>query len=178
MDLGLIGEYLGMVQMFGKMMAGNLPLGPEMLAGLDFLGKEADKLPQSKARKSQEKKLVRDFETRLKLVEQGIPSFMSGALASSHEDALKFQKGLSQGMSQSPDSLTPEQIFDRHTPSFMALAFDWRTYAKCRSVGEIHRTLCEKLGAQKVGSLKTFEKQVVKKIGLKIRERGRPTGTK
>jgi hypothetical protein len=176
--LETLGEFFGTVQMLGKMLTGQIPIGPEIQAGIDSLKKQSDKQPQSKTKAALEKKLGKDFAARLVLVEQGIPSLMSGVLASSHADVIKFQKGLSRGMSQSPDNLTPTQIFERHTPSFIALAFDWRTYAECSSVAEIHRTLCGKLGEQKVGSLKTFEKYVVKKIGLKVRGRGRPAGKK
>ena len=174
-DLELIGELLGRTQAFGKMFNGEITVGPEMQAGKEWLEKWAASQPWPSEIKAKAKVLARDFEARLETIQQGIPNFLNAALASSHEDALKYQKGLSRGMNLAPDEMTPGQAFQRHTRTFLLLTMQWRRFSKCRSIGEIHRILCKEIGEDKIGSLKTFEKQVVKKIGLKIRGRGRPS---
>ena len=45
---------------------------------------------------------------------------------------------------------------------------------KIRSVGRVHRVLCQALGEKNVGSLKTFENRIAGKIGMKFGARGRP----
>jgi len=54
------------------------------------------------------------------------------------------------------------------------LGTQWRSFSKCRSVAEVHRKLCKDLGEKQVGSLKTFENRVAKKIGMKFGRAGRP----
>jgi len=175
-DLELIGELLGRTQAFGKLFNGEIPFGSEIKAGLDWLEKLAASQPKSPARTASEKVMVRDFQARLETIQRGIPNFLNAALDSSHEDALKYQKGLSRGMNLAPDEMTPGQIFQRHTRTFLVLAIQWRRFSKCRSVGEIHRILCKEIGEDKIGSLKTFENRVAKKIGLKVRGPGHPVG--
>jgi hypothetical protein len=174
-DLELIGGLLGRVQAFGKMFNGEIPVGPEMQAGKEWLEKVAVSQPWPPEIKAKANVLARDFEGRLEATQKGIPDFVNAALESSHEDALKIQSGLLRGMNLVPDELTPGQTFQRHTLTFLVLATQWRRFSKCRSVGQIYKILCKEIGENRIGSLKTFEERVAKKIGLKVRGRGRPS---
>ena len=78
------------------------------------------------------------------------------------------------GMNLEPDELAGGKTFQRHTRTFWVLGTGWRLFAKCRSVGEVHRKLCAEIGEAKIGSLKTFENRVAKKIGMKFGRSGRP----
>lgn len=176
LDMELLGECIGRMEVVGKLISGKIPMGSEMKEGMEELKKQAALLPESKERTAREKILKRDFQVRVNATNQFIPDFIKAALDSSHEDAVKFQEGLLRGMSVSADELTAGQIFERHTRTFLVLALGWRRFSKCRSIGEIHRILCKEIGVEKIGSLKTFENRVVKKIGLKVRKRGRPPG--
>ena len=173
-DLELIGELLGRTQALGKLFAGEIPFGPEMKAGQEQVEKVAATLPKSPALTALTNGMLRDFQASLETAKDGIPSFMGAALDSSYEDALKYQKGLSQGMNLAPDKMTPEQTFQRHTQTFLLIVMQWRRFSKCRSVGEVHRILCKEHGKEKIGSLKTFENRVAKKIGMRFGRSGRP----
>jgi len=87
---------------------------------------------------------------------------------------VQFQKGLLRGMSLAPDELATGNVFQRHTRTFWVLGTQWQMFVQCGSVGKVHRTLCNAIGETKIGSLKTFERDVAKKIGMKFRRSGRP----
>jgi len=173
-DLEFLGEFIGRLQAIGKLHSGEIPMGAEMKAGVEQIERQAASLPQSRERTAREKMLKQDWQARVVANQEVIPNLIRAALDSSHEDALKFQKGLVRGMNLQPDELTAMQVFQRHTLTFWVLAVQWRRFSKCRSVGEIHRILCKEIGEAKVGSLKTFEERVARKIGMKVRGRGRP----
>jgi hypothetical protein len=173
-DLEPFGELLGRMQAFGKLYAGEIPMGPEVKQEYDRLLKKVAGQPQTPERIARAKRLVKDMKARTAATEDAIPQMMSAALASSHEDALKFQKGLMRGMSLAPDDLATGKVFQRHTRTFWTLAVMWPIFSKCRSVAEVHRILCKAVGEQKAGSLKTFENRVAKKIGMKFGRSGRP----
>jgi hypothetical protein len=175
-NLEIIGGLLGRTQAFGKMINGEIPVGPEMQAGKEWLEKLVASQPWPPERIAKAKELEKDFEGSLETIKEGIPNFLNAALDSSHDDTLKYQKGLSRGMNLDPDEMTPGQIFERYTLIFLVLATQWRRFSNCDSAAEIHRILCKEIGENKVGSLKTFEERVVRKIGLKVRGRGRPAG--
>ena len=175
LDLELIGELIGRIEVLGKLHGGQIPMGSEMKAEVDQIEKHAASLPKSKERTARGKMLKQDWQARVEATNQAIPNLIKAALDSSHEDALKFQKGLLRGMNLSPDELTAGQVLERHTRTFLVLAVQWRRFSKCRSLREIYGILCSEIGEDKIGSFKTFENRVAKKIGLKVRGRGRPS---
>ena len=77
-------------------------------------------------------------------------------------------------MKLSPDELSTGRTFQRHTRTFWVLGVIWPAFAKCQSVAEVHRILCQAVGEKQVGSLKFFENKIAKKIGMKFRRSGRP----
>jgi hypothetical protein len=176
-DLELYGELLGRLQAFGKVFSGEIPMGLEAQAELDRLQTLAASQPQSPERKAREKAAVNDLNVRVKAVEQGISDLMKAAMSSSHEDTLKFQKGLSRGLNLSPDDLVSANVFERHTRTYYVLVTYWRFWVKCKSLREVYDHLCKAVGENKIGSFKTFER-LCKKIRFKIRGRGRPPGKK
>lgn len=173
-DLELIGELLGRLQAFTKLYGGEIPMGSEVQAEWDKLQARADALPKTAALAARKKALGVDLATKFAAVGESIPRMMEAALASSHEDALKFQKGLMRGMTLGPDDLATARTFQRHTRTFWVIAVMWRTFSKCQTVAEVHRILCMAVGEDTVGDLKTFENRVVKVIGMKLGESGRP----
>ena len=173
-DMELVGELMGRLQAFGKLYGGEIPMGPEQQAELDRLEKFAASQPKSKERTGREKMVLQDLQAMMEATNQAIPNLTGAALDSSHEDALKFQKGLLRGMTLAPDELTAGRIFQRHTKTFWMLGLLWPLFSKCRSVAEVHRILCQAVGEKQVGSLKTFENRVAKKIGMKFGAAGRP----
>jgi hypothetical protein len=177
-DLELVGELLGRQQAFGKLFGGEIPMGPETKAECEQLEKLAASQPRSQERAARGKKVAQDLQTMIKATNQCIPRLMESALGSSHEDALKFQKGLLRGMSLAPDEHTTAKILQRHTRTFWLLGTQWQRFSKCRSVAEVHRILCQAVGEGKIGSLKYFENRVAKKIGMKFRRSGRPAKSK
>jgi hypothetical protein len=172
-DMELIGEFFGRLQAFGKVYDGEIPLGPEAQAEYDRLQKFLAKQPQSPERTAREKASVKDLQVRMGALEQSIPDLMNAVFGSSHEDALKFQKGLLRGMNLSPDELVTANVFERHTRTFWVLASHWRIWVTCKSVREVYNHLCKAVGEGKIGSFKTFEK-LCAEIGFKLRGRGRP----
>jgi len=177
-DLELVGELFGRLRAFGKLYGGEIPMGSEMQAESDRLEKLAASQPQSPERAAKEKALTQDLQNMVNATNQAIPQLMDSVLGSSHEDALKFQKGLLRGMSLAPDELTAGKTFQRHTKTFWLLGLLWRSFSKCRSVAEVHRILCQAVGEKQIGSLKTFENRVAKKIGMKFGRSGRPPKSK
>lgn len=173
-DLELIGELFGRQQAFGKLFKGETPMGSETEAECDQLIKHAASQAQSPERTARQKAFAKDLEIMIKATNQAIPPMLEAALSSSHEDTLKFQKGLLRGMNLEENELTIGKLFQRHTRTFWVLGIKWRRFAKCRSVAEVHRKLCEEIGEEKTGSLKTFENRVAKKIGMKFGRSGRP----
>jgi hypothetical protein len=174
LPLELLGEFIGRLQAFGKLYGGEIPMGPEQKAELERLEKLAASQPKSKERTVRGKMLVEDLQARVEATNQAIPNLIKAALDSSHEDALKFQKGLLRGMNLAPDELTAGRVFQRHTKTYWVLGLMWRSFSKCRSVAEVHRILCQAVGEKQIGSLKHFESRIAKKIGMKFGRGGRP----
>jgi hypothetical protein len=176
-DMEVIGEFFGRLHVFGKLYSGEIPMGPEVQAEYDSLQKFAASQPQSPERTAREKAGVQDLLVRVDAVQHGIPNIMNAALESSHEDTLKFNKGLQRGMNLAPDELVTLNAFERHTRTYFMLAIMWRVWVTCKSLREVYNYLCKTVGEQKIGSFKTFEK-VCGKIGFSVRGRGRPSGKK
>ncbi len=124
--------------------------------------------------KARQKLIAKDLKNKMFALQQNIPKILNAALSSSHEDALKFQKGLLKGMNLEQDELLTANTFQRYTRIFWVLATHWPRWVKCRSVMEVHRILCSELGENNVGSLKTFQNRIAKPIGLKLGKSGRP----
>jgi hypothetical protein len=177
-DLELIGEFLGRLQAFGRLYAGEIPMSPELQAEYEGLKKQRDALPKSPERTANEKASAKDLKVRVSALETSIPDLMKAAMASSHEDSIKFQTGLLRGSKLSSDDLVTINVFESHTRTFFVLAHSWQRWVKCKSLGEIYRILCKEIGADKIGSFKTFEKRVAGKIGLTVGVRGRPKSKK
>ena len=175
-DMELLGEFMGRLQAFGKLHVGEIPMGPKVQAENDRFQKFEASQPQSPERTAKEKVLARDLRARVAAVQESIPDVMKAAFGSSHADSEKYQRGLARGLKLSPDELITANVFERHTRTFWALANYWRVWVKCKSVREIYNHLCKAVGSKEIGSYKTFEIHVVKKIGLKVRGRGRPAG--
>ena len=176
-DLEIIGEFFGRLQAFGKVYSGEIPLGPEALAECE----NAKKIMESKMRppkiKAKVKSSLKDLQVRVGALQASIPGVMNAALESSHEDALKFQKGLLRGMILSQDELVSVNVFERHTRTYFVLAAYWQFWVKCRTLREVYNHLCKAAGEEKIGSFKTFEK-VCGKIGFSVGKRGRPSKKK
>jgi hypothetical protein len=173
-DLELLGELLGRQQAFGKLYAGEIPMGQETKAEYDRVEKFAALQPESAESLAKVKAALQDLQTMIGATNDAIPQLLKAVMDSSHEDALKFQKGLLRGMNLAPDDLTTGKTFQRHTRTFLVLGARWRMFSKCRSVAEVHRILCAGVGEQKIGSLKAFERDVAKKIGMSFGPAGRP----
>ena len=176
-DLELLGELMGRLQAFGKLYSGEIPMSPEAKAEADRFEKFAASQPQSPERTAREKVLAKDFQTRVNAVQEGIPNLMAGAMASSHEDTLKFERGLQRGLNLSPDELVSANIFERHTRTYFVLALHWKTWMTCKSLRHVYDLLYQAVGEKNIGTFRTFEK-ACNKIGFKIRGRGRPPGGK
>ena len=153
-------------------------MGPETKAEYDLLGKLAASQPQSAERAAREKEVARDLQNMVNATTASIPEVMKSDLGSSHEDSLKFQKGLLCGMSLAPDALTSGKTFQRHTRTFWVLGTQWKRFAKCRSVAEVYRILCGDFGEEKIGNFKHFENRVAGRIGMKFGRSGRPPKSK
>jgi len=175
-DLELVGELMGRLQAFGRLYAGEIVMGPEVQAEHDRFQSFVDSLPRSPERTAREKMLAHDMNARVEAVQESIPVVMKAALASSHDDSVKFQKGLSRGLNLSQDELISVNVFERHTRTFYVLALFWRAWVKCKSLREVYDHLCKAVGEKQIGGFKTFEKRVAGKIGFAIRGRGRPPG--
>jgi hypothetical protein len=176
-DMELIGELLGRLQAFGKLYGGEIPMGPEVQKEYEDLQKFLTSQPQTPERAAMEKAAIKDIQTRMEAVQQGIPNVMNAALASSHEDTLKFNNGLQRGMNLTADELVTVNVFERHTRTLYVLAVGWRFWVTCKSLREVYNHLCKAVGEQKIGSFKTFEK-LCGKIGFSVRGRGRPPKNK
>lgn len=177
-DAEFIGELAGRQRAFAKLFSGEIPLSPQMQADIGKIEKQAASLPPTPERKARAKLVAKDFLNMVDANDQAIPQLMAAALASSHEDAVKFQRGLLRGMSLAAEELDAGKIKQRHTQTFWVLGLRWRKYYRCRSVAEVHRKLCAEFGEKKIGSLKTFESRVAKKIGMKFGRAGRPSKSK
>ncbi len=169
-DAEFLGEFLGRLYALEKLYGGEVPLGPETQAEMEKIEATVTSNPPLKNIKAIEK----DFSTKFQATKGAISMATSAVSSASYKDAISFQKGLARGMEIKPDELATSRTFQRHTRTFLTLAVHWRAFSKCRSVGEIHKILCKGIGENKIGTLKTFENRVVKKIGLKVRGRGRP----
>lgn len=174
MDMESLGELLGRQQVFGKMYGGEIPLGPEMQAEADALEKQFANRKLTPEQLSRVEMLYADFINRCDATSDSVSDLMGAAVASSHEDAVKFQKGLLRGMNVNLDDLVTGKVFQRHTKIFFVLGTAWRFFVHCRSVAEVYRLLCQAVGEKNVGDLKTFENRVARKIGMKFGPSGRP----
>jgi hypothetical protein len=173
-DAKFLGELLGRFKGLLHLLNGEVPLGAESQAELEKIKAAASKLPTLKNAKA----LKKDIETKIKATFETIPLATAAATSASYHDTVNFQKGMARGLEIKPDELATSRTFQRHTRTFYVLALFWRFWVTCKSLREVHRHLCNAVGEKKVGSFKTFEKHVAKKIGLKLRGRGRPPGKK
>jgi hypothetical protein len=178
LDLETLGGFIGRKLALAWSFSGKIPIGPETKTERDGLEKYMASQPKSPERSARAKVLAEDFQNRTEAINQAIPQLMKAVMESSHEDAIKFQTGLLRGMSLEPDECTTARTFQRHTQTFLVLGTGWRLFSKCRSVHEVHRKLCAAIGEDKIGSLKTFEIRVAKKIGMKLGRSGRPSKIK
>ena len=172
-DMELLGELMGRLQALSKFFCGEIPIEPELQTELEQVENWIASQPQTAETVGKIKEFTQQFCAAMDTVQEGIPHFMTGAMASSHEDTLKFQKGMSRGLNLKSDDLVSANVFERHTRTVLVLAVHWRFWVKCKSLREIYDILCKAVGEQKLGSFKTFEK-LCNKIGLKLRGRGRP----
>ena len=141
-DLELIGEFLGRLQALSKLYSGEIPMGPEVKVEWDELQAKAAALPQTPEIAAKKEALEIDLGNKFAAVGDSIPQMLEAALDSSHEDAMKFQKGLMRGMTLKPDDLVTANTFQRHTKTFWMIAVMWRFWVKCQSVAEVYRILC------------------------------------
>jgi len=169
-----LGEFLGRFVALEKLLAGEVPLGPETQADLEKLKATAAAQPLPKNSKA----IQKDVETRFKATHEAIPLVTAMAGNSSYGDMLDFQRGCMRGIEIKPEELATSRVFRRHTRTFWVLALYWPHWIKCKSVREVYRHLCNAVGERKIGTFKTFETHVAKKIGLKLRGRGRPKSVK
>lgn len=177
-DDEFIGELFGRLIALARLHLGEIAMGPMVEAECAKWQQAVDSRPDSREKRVLQKLLSLDFEGWLKGANEAVGELTAGALSSSHEDAVKFQEGLLRGMKLRADELTTARTFQRHTRTFLVLVLYWRYWASCRSVREIYKHLCKAVGEKKIGSFKTFENHVVKKVGLKVRGRGRPRAAK
>jgi hypothetical protein len=169
-----LGNILGRLHGVGMIMSGEIPLGPETAAELDkFLQRPAKKMWPKDL-----KNIQKDFGTVMRANRKAITTATNAAMAAPYQERMAFQKALTKGMEIQPDDLATPRTFRRHTRTFWVLALYWRAWVKCRSVREVYQHLCNAVGENKIGSFKTFETHIAKKIGLKIRGRGRPKAAK
>ena len=173
-DGKFLGEFFGRFYALENMYAGAVPLGSETQAEKEKVEAAAKKLPPLKNAKALEK----DFLTKFKATREAIPLATLAATSASYQDAIDFQKGLARGIKIEPEELATSRTFQRHTRTFYVLALFWRFWVTCKSLREIYGYLCKAVGEQKIGSFKTFENRIAKKIGLTVRKRGRPSGKK
>jgi hypothetical protein len=173
-DAEFLGEFLGRYSSLARFFAGEVPLGPETQADMEKLQATIAAQPAAKNFKAVQK----DCETIFAAAEAMIPAATAMAGNATYSEARDFQKGLLRGMEIRPEELATSRAMRRHTRTFMLLAVFWRHWAKCRSVREVYDHLCKAVGEQKIGSFKTFETHVAKKIRLKFRGRGRPKAVK
>lgn len=173
-DAEFLGVFLGRLNGLERFYAGEVPLGPETQAEVDKVRAMVEGRPLPKNLKA----IQKDFETSFDATREAIPIATAMAGASTYADARDFQKGLMRGIEIKPEDMATSRTFQRHTRTFWVLALFWRFWVKCRSVREIWQHLCNAVGERKIGSFKTFETHVAKKIGLKVRGRGRPRTAK
>jgi hypothetical protein len=178
MSLDLLGELAGRQDAIAKLFEGEIPMGGKMQADYELIKKHEASLPQTRQHAARKQMLAKDVTNIKKANQQAIPELMRSVLASSHEDAKLFQKGLLRGMNLAPEELEVAKILQRHTETFWEIGLNWRKYYKCRSVAEVHRKLCAEYGETKIGSLKHFECRIAKKIGMKFSRSGRPVKLK
>ena len=177
-DVEFLGELFGRQQAFARLYGGEIPMSPEMQADCAKLTQHAAAQPQTPERKARKKQIAKDFQNLANANQQVIPQLLAAVLESSHEDTLKFQKGLALGMKLVAEELDAGKIFQRYTRVFWVIGLQWQRFVKCQSVAEVHRILCAENGAAKIGSLKHFEERVAKKIGLSFGSPGRPAKAK
>jgi hypothetical protein len=167
------GCFLGRMHALERLFAGEVALGPETEADLERIKSVVEKQPPPKNFKTFWRKFERNMDTNFKATRETIPLATAIAGASTYADARDFQRGLMRGMDLKPDDLATSRTFQRNTRTYWVLALMWRTWMKCKSLREIHDYLCKGVGENRIGNFKTFEK-LCKKIGLRLRGRGRP----
>lgn len=176
-DAEFVGSFLGRMNGLERLYAGEVPLGPETEADLEKVKSVAEKQPPPKNFQTFWTKFERNMKTHFKATREAIPVATAAAGASTYDDAVGFQKGLMRGMEIKPDDLATSHTFQANTRTYWVLALMWRTWVKCKSLREVHRHLCKAVGEQKIGNFKKFEK-LCRKIGFRIKGRGRPSGKK
>jgi len=168
-DARFTGEFFGRCYAFEKLFSGEVALGPEITAELNEILARAKAAPKPQNLKLIEKDVAAKFEATRNV----LPFASAAATACSYKDAIEFQSGLARGMNIEPEELASSRSLRRHTRTYWVLASMWRVWVKCKSLREVYGYLCQAVGEQRVGSFKTFEK-LCKKIGFKLRGRGRP----
>lgn len=169
-DAEFLGIFLGRINALGRLLGGEVPLGPETKADMEKITALVKNQPPPKNLKAMTKDVATCFDETRKAI--SIATAKASYLGYAEER--DFHKGLQRGIQIGPDELATSGTFQRHTRTFWILALYWRWWVRCRSVREIYDHLCKAVGEEKIGSFKTFENHVAKKIGLKIRGRGRP----
>ena len=177
-DPEFIGELVGRQQALARLFCGEIPMGAEMQTDVEQIMKHAAALPKTPALAVKIKSIERDLANMMNANDQAIPALMAAALGSSHQDSLKFQRGLIRGMNLVGEELESGKIMQRNTQVFLELGLHWRNYYRCRSVAEVHRKLCAGMGEKNVCTLKHFEGRVAKKIGMKFGPAGCPPKAK
>jgi hypothetical protein len=155
-----LGEFLGRYEGLARLFAGEVPLGSETQSDVQKLEAMISGLPTPKNLKA----IQKDAETVFNVTQEMIPIATALAGNSSYNDTLYFQKGLLRGIEIKPEELATSRTFRRHTRKFWVLALFWRYWVKCKSVREVYDHLCKMVGEKKIGSFKTFETHVAKKL--------------
>jgi hypothetical protein len=173
-DAAFLGELLGRLHGLEMMLSGQVPLGPETTAELEMPLQRA----VGKLKRGDVKKMEKDFAAVVEATQNAIAAATTAAIRAPHHEKMAFHKALSKGMDIQPDDFATSRTLRRHTRTFLVLAIYWRNWVKCRSVREVYDHLCKSVGEHRIGSFKTFENHVVKKIGFKVRESGRSKSAK
>lgn len=87
-------------------------------------------------------------------------------------DSAEYHRGLSDGL-RGIGQGAPGEKATLATDLYLTLLMWWRFVARFQSVTELHLWLTRVLGRQRVGDKKRIEK-ICERIGLTLRERGRP----
>jgi hypothetical protein len=90
-------------------------------------------------------------------------------------DAEEFHRGMADGLRGVGHGVEGDRS-NLATDIHFALAMWWRVVVRFKSVTELHAWLVRMMGAQQVGEKKRIEK-ICERIGLTLKEPGRPTVT-
>jgi hypothetical protein len=170
-----LGALLGRHYALGKLVKGEVPLGPKTEA--ELTSAPVPLQVQAKVDVAVAGMFEQALDSQIPASQKLLLEAVALAAEQPYPEALAFFKGLARGAEIKPDEFASAYTLTRTHRIYAGLLVLWPAMGaypdKFPSIAAVYRLFLQRIPEKDLGDFKSFE-QACRKIGLKLRGRGRP----